>query len=671
VPVRALFETATVAGLAVWADRQAGTGGLQALTAGPRPEWIPLSLAQQRMWFLNRMDTDSAVENIPAVVRLSGLLDRQALHIAVADVLARHESLRTRYPEHDGVPYQEIVPTSQLIPDLTPIEISESELLERVSEVLLGGFDVSAAPPFRVRLFEVTPTEHVLVVVVHHISGDGWSMGPLTRDVMTAYAARVEGGEPMWAPLPVQYADFSLWQRRVLGSEDDPESLISQQISFWEKTLGGVPEQLDLPADRPRPEVRTGRGAVHDFQIDAALRSRLAELARSSGTTMFMVMHAALTVLLSRLSGEGDITVGTPVAGRGERAVDDLVGMFVNTLVLRTQVDVGARFTDLLGAVRAGDLAAFGHADVPFERLVEVLNPPRSQARHPLFQVALTMQNIGGTAFELAGLTASGVEIPVETAKFDLQLTVNEIADGGMAMSWNYTTDLFDPETVSAFADRLVRILDAVAADPAAVVGDIDLLDEQERLDVSDRWALAAADATTGPFADHTATLADLFERAAATHPHRTAVKYLDQELTYAELDERAEKLARRLNAIGAGPETLVAVVLPRSTELVVALMAVIKSGAGYVPIDPTYPADRIAYVLGDSAPAAAIVAPDSEIELPAGLPSMLVEADGDAPTADRPVPLTAANIAYVIYTSGSTGRPKGVAVQHANVVRL
>ncbi|MFE3703900.1 condensation domain-containing protein, partial [Nocardia tengchongensis] len=346
--VREIFEASTVAALAAKAETHSGSGTRQALVAQERPERLPLSLAQQRMWFLNRFDPESAVDNIPAAVRLSGLVDRQALQIAVADVLARHESLRTRYPEIDGQAFQEIVPTGQVIPDLTPVEVSEATLPQALSELVLTAFDVTVDVPFRARLFEVSPTEHVLALVVHHISADGFSMGPLTRDVMTAYGARVEGGEPGWQVLDVQYADYALWQREVLGDERDADSVISQQISYWRDSLRGLPDQLDLPSDRPRPAVATGRGATHVFDIDAGTQSALAELARSRGTTMFMVMHSALAVLLSRLSGESDIAIGTPVAGRGERALDDLIGMFVNTLVLRTEVDGSRGFAELL-----------------------------------------------------------------------------------------------------------------------------------------------------------------------------------------------------------------------------------------------------------------------------------------------------------------------------------
>ncbi|TQC38379.1 non-ribosomal peptide synthetase, partial [Rhodococcus sp. WS4] len=403
VPVRVLFEASTVQALAARVESHAGAGGRVPLVARERPERVPLSLAQSRMWFLNRFEPGSAVNNIPVAIRLTGVLDVAALQAAVTDVIGRHEVLRTVYPEVDGVGFQKVVAVSEVVPDLTPVVVAEDQVFGRVVDLVSAGFDVSVEVPVRAGLFEVSPTEHVLVLVVHHISADGFSMGPLTRDVMVAYAARMSGEVPGWAPLAVQYADFSLWQREVLGSEDDPASLIAQQELFWTNVLAGLPDQLDLPVDRPRPVVASNRGASYSFAVGADLHAGLNVLARENNATLFMVVHAALAVLLARLSGTGDIAVGTPVAGRGEEALDDLIGMFVNTLVLRTEVDPGVSFTELLGRTRELDVAAFGHSDVPFERLVEVLDPERSQARHPLFQVALAFQNVGRSTFELPG----------------------------------------------------------------------------------------------------------------------------------------------------------------------------------------------------------------------------------------------------------------------------
>nr|WP_218023296.1 non-ribosomal peptide synthetase [Nocardia altamirensis] len=695
IGVREIFEASTVVALAARADAGtgagAGAGVRPPLVAQERPALVPLSLAQQRMWFLNRFDPESFVDNIPVAVRLSGLLDRQALQIAVADVLARHESLRTRYPEVDGTAYQEIVATGKVIPDLSPVEVAEAELPQRLSELVLRGFDVTVEVPLRAKLFEVSPTEHVLALVVHHIGADGFSMGPLTRDVMIAYAARVAGGEPAWVPLAVQYADFALWQRRVLGREDDPESVIAQQVSFWRQALAGLPEQLDLPSDRPRPAVASGRGGRVRFEIDADVHAGLAGLGQAQGATLFMVVHAALAVLLARLSGESDIAIGTPVAGRGERALDDLVGMFVNTLVLRTEVDGGATFSELLQAVRGTDIAAFGHADLPFERLVEIINPARSQARNPLFQVMLTLQNLGQTALELSELTVSAVDLPSDTAKFDLQLVLAEEpgAQGRIDAEFIYATDLFDAETITEVVRRFTRVLKAIVATPDRPVGDLPLLDVTENAVLLRDWNNTAA-AIEVPPGDAAGTLISLFEAQVAATPDAIAVTFDGtslvhpspghhpssshyETLTYAELADRVRPLARWLIEHGVGAESLVALGMQRSIDLVVGMYAVLTAGGGYLPLDPDHPAERTAYVLETADPVCVLTSgadlPIDTAQVRIDLLELSTYTTTPVTDADRRVPVRPSNTAYVIFTSGSTGRPKGVAVSHAAIV--
>ena len=475
---------------------------------------------------------------------------------------------------------------------------------------------VTSEVPLRAKLFKVGDSEYVLVFVVHHISTDGFSMGPLTRDVMVAYEARTRASVPAWTPLPVQYADYSLWQREVLGSEDDPRSVIAKQIAFWSDALADLPEQLDLPADRPRPEVASGRGAEVEFDIDATLHEAVNSIAHSSNSTPFMVVHAALAVVLSRLSATTDIAIGTPIAGRGEAQLDDLIGMFVNTLVLRTEVDPSMSFAELLASAREVDLQAFAHADVPFERVVEVLDPVRSQARHPLFQVALTFQNHEQTTLELGDLEVSIESADLALAKFDLQLTLTERTDeagapAGMSASLTYATDLFDESTVVEFGDRLVRTFRAVTADPTVAVGDVDILVDGER-NLLSRFSAGQIDRGVD------STLSAWFDDAAARFGDRVAVRFGGESLSYGELSVRANRLARRLIAQGCGPESLVAVALPRSADLVVALLAVVKSGAGYLPVDPSYPADRVEFMLADAAPVAAISWSGRELVLPA-----------------------------------------------------
>ncbi|GAB2626438.1 amino acid adenylation domain-containing protein [Prescottella soli] len=677
IPVRAVFEASTVEALAAHVADASGGDARPALVAGERPERIPLSLAQQRMWFLNRLEPDSAVNNIPIAVRLSGDLDVAALRAAVLDLIARHESLRTVYPDRSGVGHQVILPVGQPLPgvDLEPVAVRADDVAARVVAVATSRFDVSDEVPLRVRLFAVSPTEHVLALSVHHIAADGSSMGPLVRDVITAYTARAAGAPPQWAPLPVQYADYALWQRNVLGAETDPQSLLSRQIAFWQERLAGVPDQLDLPTDHPRPAHQSYAGATVGADVDAATHRALVELGRVHNASPFMVMHAALTVLLARLSRSDDIVVGTPIAGRGDAALDALVGMFVNTLALRARIDPAEPFADLLARVRAADLDAFANDDVPFERLVEVLNPVRSTSRHPLFQVGFSFQNMRIGALALPGLEVSPLDVDLDLAKFDLHATIADNTDddgtpAAFAVNFTYATDLFTEATVRRIAQMYVRILRAVVADPSTPVGDLDMLDPVERERALTEW-----NATDRPL-DAGATLADLFDARVAAAPHAPALVAETERLTYVEFDTRVNRLARRLIAMGVGPETRVALAMRRSVELLVGMYAVAKAGGAYVPINPDHPADRTGYILETAQPVCVLTTARDGFETDEHTPVLHVDtvdgsgiADGPVVDRERTAPLRAGNTAYVIFTSGSTGRPKGVAVSHAAVV--
>ncbi|MFD3507486.1 amino acid adenylation domain-containing protein [Nocardia sp. NPDC058666] len=671
VAVRTVFEAPTVAGLAATLHPESVTTPASSITVLPRPAELPLSPAQRRMWFLNRFDQGTAAYNLPFALRLTGSLDLSALTAALHDVLARHEVLRTIYPDTDNGPIQQILPVDEVHLDLEPAVVAD--VAARVTALASTTFDVTAEVPLRIRLFDVTgdaPTEHVLAVVVHHIAADASSMAPLVRDLTTAYVARAAGRAPEWAPLPVQYADYALWQENRLGTETDADSTAAQQLSFWRSELADLPDLLELPTDYPRPAVASLAGGRVPVRIDAATHAALANIARDSGATVFMVLHTAFAVLLARLSGAEDVAVGTPVAGRGERELDDLIGMFVNTVVLRTRYDGGAAFTDLLAAQRSSDLAAFAAADIPFEQLVEVLDPPRSTARHPLFQVGLSFQNVDHAALELPGLRIAPVATELPVSQFDLHLIVGDgyDADGspaGIEGFLTYATDLFDTATVAAFVDRLALLLDAVVRDPAVVVGDVDLRTDAERAAeiVSGAADLAVpggtlADLPLDARPDAVALVADLPEGRL--------------ELTYAEFDSRVNRLARHLISIGVGPESLVALALPRSIDLVVAMYAVARSGGAYVPIDPDQPADRTDYILHTAAPICVLsngfrtdAAPVVRVDHP-----VIASADpGPIADADRRAPLRPENTAYVLFTSGSTGRPKGVAVPHAAAI--
>ncbi|MGW4329303.1 amino acid adenylation domain-containing protein [Nocardia sp. NPDC004573] len=494
--VRDVFAACTVAELAGVVERAGGSGGaslVAQLRARPRPPLVPLSPAQQRIWFLNRFERSGANYNMPFVVRLRGVVDATALRQALADVVIRHEVLRTIFPalppgDRGGPAAQQVVLSVAEVAG-APEAIAADELGACLRAFAARGFDLEREIPIRARIFAVDDGSHALALVLHHIAADGLSLRVLARDVMTAYGARRGGVAPAWAPLPVQYADYSLWQLELLGSASDP--FAAAQLSFWTGALAGAPDQLDLPADRPRPAVASGRGATFGFELPGEVISRMGQLARAQGVSIFMLTHAALAALLSRLSGSADIVIGTPVAGRGDRALDELIGMFVNTLALRTRVDAAAPFTELLAHVRERDLAAFGHAALPFEQVVAALDPPRSQARHPLFQVLLAFDNAEAIAVELPELSVATSTLETGVTKLDLQLTVTENSAGaglgegsapaGVPAEFTYATDLFDSATVAGYAGALIGFLDAITADPGIAVRDLPLLDHDGR----------------------------------------------------------------------------------------------------------------------------------------------------------------------------------------------
>ncbi|MBF6209373.1 non-ribosomal peptide synthetase, partial [Streptomyces gardneri] len=425
VAVRELFEAPTVAGLAARVIPGAGGGARPVLERRPRTEPIPLSLAQQRMWVLNQFDPTSPAYNIPLAIQLRGALDVSALRHALADVLERHESLRTRYPA-DGpgaTPYQQILTVDQALPGGLELTVTDDPLTA-ITELMHTGFDVTEEVPVRALLAETGPEEHLLAFVAHHIAADGASMAPLARDLMTAYLARIGGNSPRWAPLEVQYADYAIWQRTVIGTDTDPHSIAARQLSYWRTHLDGLTTQPDLPLDRPRPTVPSMQGANTTLTLAPQTHTALTALAREHHSTLFMVVHAALAVLLARLSGHHDIAIGTPIAGRGQRALDDLVGMFVNTLTLRTHIEPAMSFTQLIHHTRDTDLAAFANADIPFERVAETVAPARATTHNPLFGVVLSFQNNEQPTLQLPGLTVTALDPGTVAAKFDLQVNV-------------------------------------------------------------------------------------------------------------------------------------------------------------------------------------------------------------------------------------------------------
>nr|QEO73684.1 AMP-dependent synthetase and ligase [uncultured bacterium] len=646
LPIRALFDTPTVAALALSLDGSAGAR--PPLRPVTRPEQVPLSFAQQRLWFLDRFDGPSATYNIPVAFRLPADIDAAMLRRALADVVGRHESLRTVFVEADGVGTQRIL--EQAEPSLDVHEV-HGDLTAELTRLAQHRFDLGTDIPLRAWLCTVDSEDPVLLLLVHHIAADEWSMGPLVRDLRAAYAARSEGREPDWAELPVQYADYTLWQRDLLsGSEGG-------QLTYWKSALAGLPEQLDLPYDRQRPAAASYLGETVPFRLEADVHARLRTLAARTGVSVFMLVQAGLAALLTRLGAGTDIPIGSPVAGRTDAALDELVGFFVNNLVLRTDTSGDPMFRELLGRVRTTDLAAFENQDVPFERVVDAVNPARSLARHPLFQVMLVHHSAQDAAGEWAELPA----VDVGVSKVDLTVYVTE-EPGGVAGLLEYSRDLFDRTTAEAFARRLTMLLEAAIDGPDRRIGDLEVLfpEEEARL-VAERAEVAVEVPAR--------TLPELVAAQAAATPDAIAVVAGGVELTYAELERQASHWAAVLAARGAGRDRIVAVALPRTAELLVGLLAVLKTGATYLPLDLEYPADRISYMLDDAQPVCVLTHSDVASRVPFGQ-HVLMDAPATAEPRDLPVP-AGADAAYVIYTSGSTGKPKGVVIPHSALVNF
>ncbi|MFI2411781.1 amino acid adenylation domain-containing protein [Streptomyces sp. NPDC018947] len=676
LPIRRVFEDPTPAALAGrLTDTPAATR--PALRPAHRPERVPLSFAQRRLWFLNRMEGPGATYNIPFAVRLSGALDTAALTAAFNDVVARHEALRTVFPDTDGEPWQQIVPAGSAVVDIEVSDVAEAGLSAALHAAGTAGFDLAVDLPVRAWLFRLAPDEHVLCAVVHHIAGDGWSQAPLVRDLSAAYRARLDGTVPDWRPLPVQYADYTLWQRALLGDEQAEDSTAAAQLAYWREQLAGAPQELELPTDRPRPAVAGHEGGAVPVHIDAGLTGALRELAARTDTTPFMVFQAALAALLSRLGAGDDIPIGTPVAGRTDAAADDLIGFFVNTLVLRTDVSGDPSFTELLRRARATALGAYAHQDLPFERLVDLVGADRSLSHNPLFQVILAYQNNDLRQVELPGLEVTPHEMPLPVAKVDLELTlVEDTAGGGISGLLNYATELFDRDSAERIAAHLVTLLRAAVADPARPVRTLEILPPDRRAQLLTGWNDTHRPVPAG-------TVPELFAARAAAHAARPALVDGTGDLDYATLADRVNRLARLLIERGAGPEDRVALVLPRSADLTTALLAVMTAGAAYVPVDPQHPADRIEYMLTDGDPVLVVtltslagrlpdqIAEPVFLDSPEVVQALARHSGAEVTDADRRTPLTPDHPAYVIYTSGSTGRPKGVVVGHRGLGSL
>jgi amino acid adenylation domain-containing protein len=644
---------------------------------------VPLSFAQQRLWFLEQLGGLGSAYNIPMRLRLPGELDQEALRRALDAIVARHEALRTTFVQVEGEPEQRIAPVEESRFHLAEHDLSgdRSELRRLAGEEARAPFDLAQGPLIRGRLIQLAPDEHLLLATMHHIISDGWSMELFTREVSALYEAFRRGQPNPLPPLPVQYADYAAWQRKWVEGD-----VLREQTEYWTETLAGAPELLELPTDHPRPARQDHAGAVLGLELDEALTAGLKALGQRHGTTLFMTLLAGWAAVLGRLAGQHDVVVGTPTANRGRMEIEGLIGFFINTLAVRVDLAGSPSVAQVLARVKERALAAQQHQDIPFEQVVELVQPARSMAHSPLFQVMFGWHDAPRGELELPGIkpgsaSPAGPASPAEpaastgsaseaAAKFDLSLDMSERA-GRIVGSLTYATALFDRATVERWMGYLRGVLEAMVADERQPVERLALLPEDERRLLVEAWNDTEAEYPAD------ACVHELFQAQAERTPEAVAVVFEDRSLTYAELNERANRLAHHLRSLGVGPDARVAVCVERSAEMVVALLAVMKAGGAYVPLDPGHPAERLEYMLADSAPAAVLTQKHVRDRFEnTGVP--VLEMDGDSPEwADQPAAnlelegLTPAHLAYVIYTSGSTGRPKGVAVPHRGVVNL
>ena len=677
VPVRYLFDASIVGDLADYLHRHRGGPARPPLRVMPRPQRVPLSYPQQRLWFLDRFEGGAATYNIPTAFRISGALDVEALGAALDDVIARHESLRTVFPDVDGVPLQEVVPAAAGMwrrGGAAVVSLPEQDVVGELVALAGYRFDLSTEIPIRAQIYAVGPERYVVGIVVHHIAFDGWSLAPMVRDVAEAYGARRQGAAPGWAPLAVQYADYTLWQQEWLGAESDPDSVIAGQLAYWRQELADLPEVVSLPADRARPPVPSYRGDGVEVRIDPPVWAGVKAVAAAHNATASMVLQAVLAVVLHRAGAGEDVVMGTPIAGRLDAALDDLVGFFVNTWVLRVGINSAHRFSEVLQRVRQKALDAYGNQEVPFELLVEQLNPVRSTAHPPLFQVAMAFQNNVRPEVAIDGVSVEPLTADTRIAKFDLDFNLGEVPaeDPGAPMAAGvvtYATDLFDRASIERLVTWFGRVIEAVVADASVVVGEVSLLDRGERDLVLSGWSGVGVGAPVG-------VAPQLLAAAVAADPDAVAVIDGARQVSYRELDQWSTRLARVLIEAGVGPERAVGVAMDRCVELVVAWWAVVKAGGVYVPVDQAHPVERIATVL-DAVGAVCVVSCGADTVAGAGARPVLrldgLDVSGrcaDPITdADRRAPLGVDNTAYVIFTSGSTGAPKGVAITHASLL--
>ncbi|HEV2846525.1 MAG TPA: condensation domain-containing protein, partial [Thermoanaerobaculia bacterium] len=661
IPLRTLFEAPTVATLAVEVEKSQGEGKTAPpLVPVPRQGPLPLSFAQQRLWFIDQLQPGTALYNLALALRVEGPLRPEVLRRCLGEITRRHEAVRTVFVLQGDAPVQVIMPPVPFglpLVDLSalPEAAREATALALTAEEAERPFDLTRDPMLRGVLVRLAPEDHTVALATHHIASDGWSMGVLVREVSVLYAAFAEGEPSPLPEPPVQYADFAVWQRSWLHGE-----VLEREIDWWRHQLAGLPPLLELPTDHPRPAVQSFRGANRPVWLPAGLVQQAEELGRREGATLFMVLLAAFQTLLARHSGQDDLAVGTPIAGRNRVEIEELIGVFVNNLVLRGGLAGDPTFREMLVRVRETALAAYLHQDVPFEKLVDELAPERSLAHSPLFQVMLVLQNAPTESLEIEDLRLLPVDVETATAKFDLTFNLSE-HEGGLAGLIEYATDLYDAATVDRLIAHFERLLAGMVEEPERRAGEVELLTDAEALQLR-AWN------DTDLAYDLERPLHAWIEDQVRRTPEAVALAFEDEELTYAELDRRSNRLARLLQARGCGPESRVGVLLERSTELLVALHGILKAGAAYVPLDPEHPADRLAFQDENARLRLIVTRAGLEDRLPGAEDRFLflpVHGDG----SPLSVPVDPDHPTYVLYTSGSTGRPKGAAISHRAIV--
>ena len=659
-------EMKQIDGLSVEEKRRLLADLLRQQSFEPKP--FHLSFAQERLWFLTAMHPEDASYNLPVAFRISGDLNVPTLEKSINGIVARHETLRTTFSDVDGEPFQFVSPneTSTLeFIDLTSsrnvdVDVECKRLTSMKAE---QPFDLARDRPLRVSLIRLAPDDHVLLLTMHHIVSDAWSVGILIRELSSFYKAFSTGSVPSLPDLPIQYRDFAAWQRDLLQGES-----LKQQVAYWAAQLTGA-AKLDLPTDHVRPSVRTSRGTHLTFNLDSDLTKRLKDITQTEGVTLFMILLAAFKVLLFRYTGECDVVVGSPIAGRNRVETENLIGFFVNSLALRTDLSGNPTFRQLVGRVREVALDAYAYQDLPFEKLVEELNPVRDVSRTPVFQIMFGMQNAPRAAVDFPNLTVKRVSVDSHTAKFDLTLLMSE-TDHGLTGWFEYSTDLFEPSTIERLRDHFENLLVSITLDPDGRIASLPLMSAQEQEQILVEW-----NATETAF-PREMCIHDLFEEQALLRPGDVAVIFNDREVTYGELNKRANQLARYLRRQGVGPDVIVGLAMDRSIDMIVGLLAILKAGGAYLPLDPSYPHQRLLFMIKQAHLKIILTQTHLMADWPAS-EAKLIALNGNhdeislndvqnLPSVSGPE-----NLAYVIYTSGSTGHPKGVSVTHRNVVRL